>query len=57
MSSAQCDGNDEIVPTWSQGLGRGTTIPISGGPVHTREAQDAASLLPEAFDALSIPSK
>ena len=50
----ECDGNDEIVPTWSQGLGRGATVRLTGGPVHTREAQDGAALLPEAFDDIGI---
>jgi len=49
-----CDGNDEVVPTWSQNLGRGSFVPIPDGPVHTREAQDGAALLPGAFDDLGI---
>jgi hypothetical protein len=53
----ECDGNDEIVPTWSQDLRRGSFVPIPDGPVHTREAQQGATLLPEAFDDLGIPHR
>jgi hypothetical protein len=49
-----CQGNDETVPILSQDLGRGDVVRISGGPVHTREAQNGASLLGTVFDDLSI---
>lgn len=51
-----CNGNDETVPTWSQDLERGFFVPLTG-PVHTREAQNGATLLPAAFDDIGIPRR
>lgn len=54
--SLVCWENDEVLPTFTQDLGRGTipTTVVTNGPVHLTETDVGGSVLPSVFDALGV---